>query len=108
MSLRSPQAVTITGAAQTATAVTASDTFPPSERGFWEFTNGSGGSITATVVVPGTSYGQARADVAVVVGAGVTKKIGPLVPDLADPTTGLITITHSGTDVAAVGAYIYI
>lgn len=107
MTLRTPQAVDIIGSAQTFAAVASSDTFNPNVRGFWEVTNNSGGSINATVVVPGTEYGQARADVVVAIANGATKKIGPLVPDLADPTTGLITINHSGTS-SVTGAYVYI
>lgn len=107
MSLRTPQAVQITGDAQTFSAVTASDTFNPVSNGFWEVVNGSGGSITVTVVVPGSTYGQANPDVAVTVANGARAKIGPLVPALADPITGLITITHSGTS-SVTGAYIYV
>lgn len=107
MTLRTPQAVDIVGTAQTFAAVAASDTFVPNSRGFWEVTNGSGGSINVTVVVPGTEYGQARPDVVTAVANGATRKFGPLVPDLADLTTGLVTITHSGTS-SVTGAYIYI
>ena len=97
MTLRTYQSIGIAGAAQTFAAVAASDTMLADERGFWEVVNGSGGSINVTVVVPGTVYGQARADVVVAVADGARAKIGPLVPDLADPATSLVTITHSGT-----------
>lgn len=95
MSLRSPQQAGITGTALTMTAVTASDTVAPDDRSVWLVNNGSGSPVTVTVVVPGTVYGQARPDVAVSVAAGALAPIGPLVADLADPATGLITITHS-------------
>lgn len=107
MTLRVPQAIDIVGTAQTPAAVAASDTFVPNSRGFWEVTNGSGGSINVTVVVPGTEYGQARADVVTALANGAIRKFGPLVPDLADPTTGLITINHSGTS-SVTGQYVYI
>lgn len=107
MSLRSYQPIDVAGSAQTATAVAASDTFSPNERGFWEVTNGSASPINVTVVVPGTVYGQARADVVTAVAAGATRKFGPLVADLADATTGLVTITHSATT-SVTGAAIYI
>lgn len=107
MSLRSLQAVQITGAAQTFAAAEASDTFVPNDRAFWEVVNASAGAVTVTVVVPGTLYGQAKPDVAVSVAAGARAKIGPLVPDLADPGTGVVTITHSAT-ASVTGAYIYV
>lgn len=97
MSLRAYQPINIQGVAQTGAVVTASDTMPPNERGFWEVANASGGNCTVTVVVPGSMYGQARPDVATVVADGTTRRFGPLVGDLADPATGLITITHSAT-----------
>jgi hypothetical protein len=97
MALLAYKQVKITGDDITLDPVTGSDTVAPSERGFYEVNNGSGVSVTVTVVVPGSQYGQARPDVAVTVPAGARRKIGPLVPDLADPATGLITITHAPT-----------
>lgn len=107
MSLRSLQAIDIIGTDQTFAAVAASDTFVPNQHGFWEVVNASAGSINVTLVVPGAIYGQARPDVVKAVAAGARAKIGPLVADLADPATGLITITHSAT-ASVTGAYIYI
>lgn len=107
MTLRTPQAIDIVGTDPTFAAVAATDTFNPISHGFWEVVNGSGGSINVTIVVPGTEYGQARADVVKAVANGARAKIGPLVPDLADPTTGLISITHSGT-ASVTGAFLYI
>jgi hypothetical protein len=46
-------------------------------------------------VVPGSAYGQARPDVAVSLPATGDRLIGPLTADLADPTTGFVTITRS-------------
>ena len=54
-------------------------------------------SITATLVVPGTLYGQARPDVAYSIGTNSNRLIGPLTADLADQTTGLVTINLSVT-----------
>ncbi len=54
-------------------------------------------SITATLVVPGSVYGQARPDVAYSIGTTSNRLIGPLTSDLADPTTGLVTINLSAT-----------
>lgn len=97
MSLRSWQTIAITGTIPTPATVAATDTFTPNERGFWEVINSSGGPVTVTVIVPGTTFGQNNPDVAVTVADGATKKIGPLVPALQDNSTGLISITHSAT-----------
>lgn len=107
MTLRVPQAIDIVGTDATFSAVAATDTFTPVSHGFWEVVNGSGGSINVTIVVPGTEYGQARADVVKAVANGARARIGPLVGDLADPVTGLVSITHSGTS-SVTGAYLYI
>lgn len=98
MALLSIQQVAITGTTPTYSAVSASDTVVPDERCFLIVKNGNAAADTATVVVPGTIYGQARPDVAVSVPATTGERwIGPLAGDLADPATGLITITHSVT-----------
>ncbi len=105
MALRSAQNVSVSGAAITMSAVAASDVFVPGSRSFYAVNNAGGGSINATVVVPGVIYGVANPDIVVAVGAGELKWIGPLVPTLADPTTGLITINHSGTT-SVTGAHV--
>lgn len=98
MALLSTQQVSITGTTPSYGAVSASDTVVPDARSFLIVKNASGSSDTATVVVPGQSYGQNNPDVAVTVPATTGERwIGPLTPELADPTTGLITITHSQT-----------
>lgn len=98
MALISPQQLAITGTTPTFAAATAGgDTVTPDERAFLRVKNASAGAITVTVVVPGTTYGQANPDVAVNVPATTGDVlIGPLVPALADPATGLISITYSG------------
>lgn len=54
--------------------------------------NGSAGSVTYTIAVPGnTFFGQAKQDNAIVVAAGVTKMV-PLRKEYADET-GRATIT---------------
>lgn len=98
MALLSIQQVAITGTTPSYGAVSSSDTVVPDDRVFLIVKNASGTADTCTVVVPGTVYGQARADVAVTVPITTGERwIGPLVADLADPTTGLITITHTQT-----------
>lgn len=96
MALLSAQTPNITGAAVTYAAVNASETVVPASNLYLHVkTVGTG--ATVTVVVPGSVYGQARPDVAVVIGTNTDRIIGPLVADLADPVTGLITITYSAT-----------
>jgi len=97
MALLAAQQVQITGTTITfAAAAGGGDTVSPDDRAMLEIKN-AGSQITATVVVPGTLFGQALADVAVIVPATTGHvRIGPLTRDLADPTTGLINITYSG------------
>lgn len=98
MALLSIQQVVITGTTPSYGAVSASDTIVPDERAFLIVKNASGTSDNATVVVPGTTYGQNNPDVVTAVPITTGERwIGPMVPALADPTTGLITVTHSQT-----------
>lgn len=98
MTLLAPQQVGITGTTPSYSAVTASDTCIPDDSTFLIVKNAGGSPDTCTVVTPGTIFGQNIPDVAVSVPATTGERwIGPLVPTLADPTTGLITITHSFT-----------
>lgn len=101
MALVSPQPLAVTGTAATYAAVSASDTIAPdtSKRFLYHVKNAGGSPDTVTVVVPGTDeFGQAHPDIAVTV-TNATEKFIPLnlQPRLADPSTGLITITHSFT-----------
>ena len=98
MALLSVQQVSITGTTPTYGAVASTDTVVPDDRAFLIVKNGNASPDSCVVVVPGTTYGQANPDVAVSVPATTGERwIGPMVPALADPTTGLITITHSVT-----------
>lgn len=98
MALLSIQQVLITGTTPSYGAVAASDTLVPDSRGFLIVKNGSGTIDNAVVVVPGSTYGQANPDVTVAVPITTGERwIGPMTPELADPTTGLITVTHSQT-----------
>lgn len=82
------------------------DKIAPNDNGYLHYRNGSGGAITVTVVTPGLDkYGQARADIAVVVPATTGERIiGPFPADLADPTDGLVAITYSGVTSLTVAA----
>lgn len=98
MALLSPQQITITGTDITYGAANASDTLVPDERAYLHYKNTNASTRTVTVVVPGTTFGQANPDVAVTLGATTgDEKIGPLPASLADPATGLITVTVSAT-----------
>lgn len=97
MALLTAQAPNITGAALTYSAVNSSDTAVPGNNVYLHVKTGGTGT-TVTVVVPGSTYGQARPDVSSgAIGTSTDRIIGPLVADLADPTTGLVTIQYSST-----------
>lgn len=96
MALVSPQAPSILGTAITYGTPTSSETFVPGSNVYYHVITTST-SDTVTVVVPGAAYGQARPDIAITIGTNSNRIIGPLVPDLADPVTGLVTINHSAT-----------
>jgi hypothetical protein len=103
MALVTPQIPSVSGGALTLATPTASETFIPGNNIYYVvFTVGT--AITTTVVVPGSQYGQARPDVAHSIGTNSNRFIGPLVSDLADPTTGLVTITHSATTAVTAAA----
>lgn len=98
MALLNPQQVGITGTTPVYGAVAASDTLVPDERSFLIVKNASGTVDNVAVVIPGQQYGQNRPDVAVAVPITTGERwIGPFTPDMADPATGLVTVTHSQT-----------
>lgn len=98
MALLTAQQVSIVGTTPTYGAVAASDTVVPDDRTFLIVKNGSGTIDNCVVVVPGSTFGQANPDVTVAVPITNGERwIGPLNSALADPATGLITITHSQT-----------
>jgi len=95
MALLAVQQVGITGTTPSYAAVSASDTIVPDDRAFLIVKNANAGADTCTVVVPGSTFGQANPDVAVNVPATTGERwIGPMVASLADPATGLITVTR--------------
>ena len=103
MALLATQAVDLDGLRATYAAATrAGDTFTPGDGTFLHIKNGSGGSITATIVTPGEAFpGAAIADITCVVSAGEERFAGPFpTVDFRDPSTGLATVTYSdGTSV---------
>lgn len=81
------------------------DKIAPGDRTALLVVNGSGGSLTVTIAVPGnTRWGQAQPDVAVAVPAGETRIIGPLPSALAADSDGLVAITYSGVTSLEVAA----
>lgn len=98
MALLSIQQVSITGTTPTYGAVASSDTVVPDSRAFLIVKNTSGTVDSVVVVTPGQTFGQNNPDVTVTVPITTGERwIGPMVPELADPTTGFITITHTQT-----------
>lgn len=95
----------ILGLAVTLTPASAGgDKVPTTERGALLVRNGDVSAKTVTVVTPGNDkYGQARADVPVVVAAGATALIGPFPSDLAG-ADGLVEITYSAVTSVTVAA----
>jgi len=106
MALLAHQQIQITGPAITHAAASTSDTVAPDDRLFLWYKNSDASTEVITVVVPGSYFGQALADVPVTVPVSPGERlIGPLDRRLADPTTGLITVTMvstTGITVAAV------
>lgn len=97
MALLSAQTPNITGTAMTYSTPSSSDTANPGNNVYLHVKTGGTGT-TVTIVVPGSQYGQARTDVSTgAIGTSTDRLIGPLVADLADPTTGTVTINYSST-----------
>jgi hypothetical protein len=106
VALLSYQQIGISGSAVTYSAATATvgDAVTPDDRGFVHVKNGSGASITATLVIPGSLYGVARPDVAVTVPAGSDRFIGPMNTDFADPADGQVDVICSAVTSVTVAA----
>jgi lysophospholipase L1-like esterase len=80
-------------------AVSASDTVAAlDDRMFLHVKNAGGSPDTVTIVIPGNDqFGSAIPDPTVSVPATTGDRMIPLIPAMADPATGLITVTHSFT-----------
>lgn len=90
-----------------AAAAGGGDRFTPGARTFAHIKNGSGGSITVTVVTPRTdAWGNAIADNAVAIAAGVEKMIGPFPAEAYGATAdGLGDLTYSGVTSLTIGIF---
>lgn len=76
---------------------------------FLEVSNGSGGTITVTIVTPITYLGLAVADKTVAISNGATKFIGPFRPSLYNYTTGtdkgMVYVNYSAVTTTTVAAW---
>lgn len=101
MALLSPQLLTRAGLAPTYGPVASSDTIAPivGSMVFLHVKNGNASANTVTLVDAGrTPAGSAATNPTVTVPATTgDRMIGPLLPTMADPNTGLITVQHSTT-----------
>lgn len=107
MALIAQQAAPVNGVSITFTAVNASDTFVPNDRGVLIYrTNGT--STNLTFVVPGNnSYGQAIPDPVVAMGATANFAVwAGGYAAAADATTQLVTVTASGALTSVTVAYL--
>ncbi|MCK6475318.1 MAG: hypothetical protein L6Q35_00635 [Phycisphaerales bacterium] len=112
MAALTPIRALVTGTTKTMDSAAAlGDTAPnPNGNLILEVANGSGGSITVTITAVQTTRPaegpypkQTVADIAVSVGAGATKLIGPI-PTAFNDANGNIAISYSGTTSVTVKA----
>jgi phage tail sheath gpL-like len=96
MALLVLQQITETGTTATYSAVNASETVNPDDRVALHVKNANASPTNVTIVVPGTTYGQANPDIVTAV-ANATEKFIKIPPAVADPATSLITVTYSVT-----------
>lgn len=97
------QQVPVTGFTPTfAAAAAGGDACQPDDRVFLRVKNGSGSSVTVTLIVPGSTYGQANPDPAVTVAATTGDVLIALPASLQDPSTGLVSWTYSAVTTVTV------
>lgn len=99
LSYQSMRHVTASGGGITFSAPNSSDTIVPDDRGFLWFANSDASPRTITIPSPaGLDFGTATLpDQTYTLAALVGFQWIPMSPQLADPTTGLITINISAT-----------
>ena len=97
MAALTTQTIAVTGTTPNYVAAGASgDTIEASDGVFLHVKNAGAGSVSVTVAVPGTEYGQARPDVVVPVAAGAEGFI--FIPAaLADSSDERVHVTYSAT-----------
>jgi len=98
MALLTTQTIVTAGLQPSYSAVSASDTINPDENLFLHVKNGGGSPDTVTVVDAGvTPGGSAAVSPTVSVPATTGDRMIPINKNFVNPTTGLITVTHSFT-----------
>lgn len=96
MALLAHQQMNILGATITLSAASASDTVAPDDRVFLWYKNTNAATRDITIVTPTSlnQFGQDLPNIVVTIAATTGEElIGPITRDLADPSTGLVTIT---------------
>lgn len=99
MALLTAQTPTIAGTTPTYGAVSASDTIGNiDDRLFLIVRNASGSSDMVTLAIPGNDqFGSPVPDPTITVPATTGERWILVTPQMVDPTTGLLTVTHSQT-----------
>jgi len=95
MALMNPQVVAVTGLTPAYTTPTASDTISPDLNLFLHVKTTSNADNVTLVDASRTAAGAASANFLIALGTSTERFIGPLDPDLTNPATGFITVTHS-------------
>jgi hypothetical protein len=105
MALLTPQTAAVTGTVLTMAAANGGgDTIVGGSTVYLLVRNGDASSKTVTIVRPGTTYGTADPDIAVVVTAGNIAIIGPIPAEFADPADGQVDISYSAVTSVTVAA----
>lgn len=99
MALLTVQQVSAQSTTPTYGAVSASDTIANADdRMFLIVKNASGTADNVTIVIPGNDqFGSAITDPVITVPITTGERWIPIRPAMADPTTSLVTVTHSQT-----------
>lgn len=99
MALLTLQTISLPSLTPSYGAVSASDTVANADNDtFLHVKNAGGSADTVTIVIPGNDqFGSAIPDPTITVPATTGDRMIPLNAAMADPSTGLITITHSFT-----------
>lgn len=107
MALLTAQQIAVTGSTPSYAAVSASDTIAPdaNDNLFLHVKNAGASPDTVTVVIPGTYLGVALADLTVSVPATTGDRMIAIPAAAMEPSTGLITVTHSFTTSVTQGLF---
>lgn len=107
MALLTVQSIAGVNITPTFSAVSASDTINPLEDMFLVVRNAGGSADSVTIVIPGNDqFGSAIPDPSVSVPATTGERWIVITPQMADPATGLVTVTHSFTTSVTCGLFV--